>query len=120
MSYRTDIDADYQWHTGEDKTVNFTIYQNGSADIDVDRGTASVQDITGWTTSFSGYSSWSQDGTALFTVAGTVTNGTAGSAAATIPRGTTSTMTPGNYYYEFSRTDSGSYSVLSYGVLTLL
>lgn len=88
---------------GEDITYTFTMNP--------------VEDITAWTIAFTARRLMT-DATALFTIAGSVTDASGG--VFTIPLSAANTsQAPGQYVYDIWRTDSGSATPLSIGTWTI-
>jgi hypothetical protein len=93
---------------GEDLTLRFSVVDPDSKD---------VVDITGWTLTL--HVRASLTGAAVLTKAGTITDAASGLFTITLSRtdtGTTITAA-GDYYWGTARTDSGSWTVLSYGLM---
>ena len=75
-------------------------------------------DITGWTLTFS-LKPNASDPTASLTIAGAITNAAAGTFTITISHAQTGGLASGTYAYDVQRTNSGSETVLSIGVITV-
>lgn len=74
--------------------------------------------VAGWTTLFTVKREY-EDTAAVFAVAGVVLDGAKGWLTVTLAPAQT-TLTPGDYVYDFSRTDLGSATVLSAGRFQVL
>ena len=74
--------------------------------------------IAGWTTLFTVKHEYT-DVSAIFAVAGVVLDATKGWLTVTLGP-TQTTLTPGDYVYDFTRTDLGSVTVLSTGKFQVL
>lgn len=112
------IDEDDDFFIGEDKSLDFTVYQS-------DKRT--IQNIANWALSWKLKASLSDaDGAALLTKS--TTSGVAISgiynaeprvntqkATVTIADTDTDSLNPGRYYHELKRTDPGNETVLSHG-----
>lgn len=116
MAIEANINADSDYFTGEDKSLQFTIYQSDGS---------TAQDITGWSLSWMVKKRKTDaDNAAL------VTKTTADGIALTTPASGICTVTVEDtditalvggtlYYHELKRTDAGYETVLSYGTFTL-
>jgi hypothetical protein len=100
------------WFSGEDKTFNWTIYQADAV---------TPQNITGYT--FHWELRLNRDASMLLgkdSGSGiAIVSPTAGTLTVTIARADTLALEPGMYYHELARTNSGSYTVETYGAATL-
>lgn len=119
------IDKIDGWMTGEDKSLVYTIYVAGTTRAQIDAGTATPQDISGWTLSFKLKARLEDpDASALIskiTGAG-ITLTTPASGVATVALTDTDTDTLGEgktYYHELKRTGDGVEAILSQGQVNL-
>lgn len=121
MAIQQNIGASEDWFVGEDKTLNFEVYDSTGA---------AMQDIAGWSLRFR--LRYQRDGDAIvFTKttggSGVAISGTYNSdpatntqrAVVTIDDTDTDNLQPGNYLFNLWRTDAGSETVLAYGLATL-
>jgi len=92
-------------YQGEDKTVTLTV---------------TGVNITGWTLSAVGRRHRLHKGTALISVAGTVTDGPNGVATFAFVDTDTDGLYPGTYYWAAKRTDVGAEEILAAGTFTIL
>jgi hypothetical protein len=111
MATRVDIRAD--WFTGEDKSVQFTVYQHHST---------TAQNITGWALSWT--VKRTRTGTALLTKTTSddiaLTTAASGICTVTVSDADISTLDGEvQYWHELKRTDAGNETVLSQGTFTL-
>ena len=108
MSVEADISEADNLFAGEDKTVRFTVYDSAGL----------LQSIVGWTISWKWYDK--PAGSVLLTKSGTIVDGPNGILEVTIAAADTGTMAaPKTYYHTLTRTDSGSFAVLSHGNVLL-
>ena len=115
MALQDDITLDDNLYAGEDKTLNFTIYQ-------ADGTTA--QNITGWSLSYRWKKSLDDaDSDAVLTKTTssgiTLTVAASGQCAVAIADTDTDAVPAGPYYHELKRTDSGSETILTTGSVYL-
>lgn len=109
MSTRADITAADGWFNGEDKTFVYTI---------TNKNTSLPQDITGWTIQFK--VSATIHGDAMFTLNAALTTPSAGVCSIFVASSYTLNITPGTYYYDLRKLDTGSRAILAYGTAEIL
>lgn len=121
MAFEQNIGATEDYFLGEDKILDFEVYDNTGA---------AIQDITGWAMRFRLRKQLDGDpivftkttGGSGITITGTYNSDPATNtqrARVTIDDTDTDNLQPGNYPYNLWRTDSGSETVLAYGYVTL-
>lgn len=119
------IDKVDGWMTGEDKNLVFTIYQTGTTRAAIEAGTASAQNVTGWTLSYMLKRNITDiDSEALITKTTTsgiaLTTPASGIVTVTITDTDTENLAEGDVYYqELKRTGDGVEAVLSQGQVRL-
>lgn len=102
------IIKEHNWFVGEDKTLQFTVYQ--ADDV-------TIQNISGWTTVFE--LSQEPNTAPLFSIAGVIVSAPNGLVDIAVPGTSTSGRTPGTFYYSFRRTNAGYGAILSHGKVIL-
>lgn len=111
MSVESNIDKADMWFRGEDKVLEFTVYQSDGE---------TLQDITGWALSFDLCNSAFVSQINKTSGSGiTITDPTNGVLQVAIDDVDTDSLEPASYRYELKRTDSGSESVLAHGFAVL-
>ena len=110
MAFEQNITAAWHWFLGEDKDLEFVIYQEDGV---------TVQDITGWALE------WvlrvEDDDTGAAVISKTTSSGialttpTSGVATVTIADTDTADLTVGTYRHALKRTDDGAETILAWG-----
>lgn len=109
MAYSSPITSTHNWFVGEDKILQWTIYQTTAL--------SSPQNLAGYTMQF--LLARHYEDTPLLTKSVTIVTSTAGTCRATIADTDTSTMAPKTYVYSLWRTNDGSEQVLAFGQAVL-
>jgi hypothetical protein len=113
MANEVHIEDSDHWFVGEDKILEFTVYQSDGI---------TPQNITGWTLEWVLRKAASAIAATLSktTAAGiTITNALAGICQVAITDDDTVALAPGTYFHTLRRTDSGSETVLAFGTCVL-
>lgn len=122
MALQQDIKASDEVWRGEDKTLEFTVYVPGTTLRQVQDGTATAQDITGWTLEWVLAHGGGLAPTLRKRTGGegiTIVDGPAGRCDVTLAEADTEAIPPGTYFHTLWRDDPGQRSVLSYGDFVL-
>jgi len=107
VAVRQDFTTDDAVFTGEDQTLQFTVY---------DETTGAAKDITGWTVQFK--MAATQTGTAVLTKSATLTTPASGICQVALTAADL-VAAAGVYFYTLTRTDVNNVQVLAYGQMVI-
>jgi hypothetical protein len=121
------IGYDQAWFVGEDKLLTVTCYIEGTTQAEVDAGTATPQDLTGWTIAWALRKSRYATTIMLSKAMGAIvilaqTGSTLGQFTVAIARADTTTPTEfkaGTYFHGAARINTGAYDVIAEGPAVL-
>jgi hypothetical protein len=118
------ITQDAAWFVGEDKVLTFTVYVEGTTQAQIDAGTATKQDLTGWTIEWGLRKSRYAPTTVLDKVSPAVAiltqaGATLGQFTVTLARADTQDLKAGTYYHAAARTNTGAYDIIAEGPAVL-
>lgn len=121
MAIRRDITAADGVYTGTDTHLNFTIYIPGTTEAQITAGTATKQNITGYTFAFElRYNRDSAPALTKTSGAGiAITNAANGALSITIDRADWAAFDGGSYWHQLARTNTGNYTVETDGSFVL-
>lgn len=108
MSLPQPIDRLDDWFVGEDKDLEYTIYEDDNE---------TVQNITGWTIQFR--MATTRTGVSVLTRNALITSPSEGVCLFQMASGDTTSLPPKRYFYTVSRIDSGFDAVLAEGPCVL-
>jgi hypothetical protein len=101
------------WFTGEDKALQFTVYEEDGV---------TPQDITGYSLVWQLRVARDSPAAVLSKTDGSgiaIVNGPAGRCDVDVDRTDTDDLEPGSYYHQLARDDTGAHTVLTYGEAVL-
>lgn len=120
MAIRRDITAADGVFTGTDTTVHFTIYPPGTTQAQIDAG-ATAQNITGYTFQWElRLNRWASGTPPVRKTNIAPSNPTAGKVDVQVNRADWIDLTPGDYWHQLARIDSGNATIDTDGSFTLL